>query len=112
VALRAFKKSLETRPEHRPSRSASTVENLSDREMHIFQLLGSGLGKRQIAHSLDLSIKTIESHRENIKRKLGLKSSRELVDRATRYVEETFLPPSKELLSLNGKKKVVRFPAA
>ena len=88
------------------------MENLSDREMHIFQLLGSGLGKRQIAHSLNLSIKTIESHRENIKRKLGLKSSRELVDRATRYVEETFLPPSKELLSLNGKKKVVRFPAA
>ena len=110
--MRAFKKSLETRPEHRLSHAASAVENLSDREMHIFQLLGSGLGKRQIARSLNLSVKTIESHRENIKRKLGLKSSRELVDRATRYVEETFLPPKKELFSLSGKKKVVRFPVA
>jgi len=35
----------------------------------------------QIARSLNLSVKTIESHRENIKRKLGAKSSRELVDR-------------------------------
>jgi len=112
VAMRAFKKSLETRSEYRLSRTASAVQNLSDREMHIFHLLGSGVAKRQIAHSLNLSVKTIESHRENIKRKLSVNSSRELVDRATRYVEETFLPPSKELLSLSGKKKVVRFPAA
>ena len=112
VALRAFKKSLETRSENRLSHAASAVERLSDREMHIFQLLGSGLVKRQIARSLNLSVKTIESHRENIKRKLGLNSSRELVDRATRYAEATFLPPSKELVALSGKKKVVRFPAA
>jgi DNA-binding NarL/FixJ family response regulator len=110
--MRAFKKSLETRPERRLSHVASAVENLSDREMHIFQLLGSGLVKRQIAQSLNLSVKTIESHRENIKRKLGLNSSRELVDRATRYLEETFLPPKKGALSLSGKKKVVRFSAA
>jgi DNA-binding NarL/FixJ family response regulator len=80
--------------------------------MHIFQLLGSGLGTRQIAHSLNLSVKTIESHRENIKRRLGLNSSRQLVARATRYLEETFLPPKKDALSSSGKKKVVRFPAA
>jgi DNA-binding NarL/FixJ family response regulator len=60
VALRAFKKSLETRPENQP-RLASAIENLSDREMHILQLLGSGLGTRQIAHSLNLSVKTIET---------------------------------------------------
>jgi hypothetical protein len=57
-------------------------------------------------------VKTIESHRENIKHKLGLKSGGDLVDRATKYVEETFLPPKKETLSVVGKKKVVRFPAA
>ena len=66
VAMRAFKKSLETRSENRLSHAAGAVENLSDREMHIFHLLGSGLGKRQIARSLNLSVKTIESHRENI----------------------------------------------
>jgi DNA-binding NarL/FixJ family response regulator len=112
VAIRAFKKSLEQRSENRLSHTASAVENLSDREMHIFQLLGSGLGTRQIAHSLNLSVKTIESHRENIKRRLGLNSSRQLVARATRYLEETFLPPKKDALSSSGKKKVVRFPAA
>ena len=112
VALRSFKKSLETRPESHPPLSSSAIENLSDREMHVFQLLGSGLSTRQIAHSLNLSVKTIESHRENIKHKLGLSSSRDLVEHATKYLEETFLPSKKDALSGLGKKKVVRFTAA
>ena len=112
VAMRAFKKSLEARPESHPPRSDSALANLSDRELHIFHLLGSSLGTRQIAHSLNLSVKTVESHRENIKRKLGLHSSRDLVDRATKYLEETFLPPKKNALPAVGKKKVVRFPGA
>jgi DNA-binding NarL/FixJ family response regulator len=113
VAMRAFKKMIETRPESRSQRpgGAVVVENLSDREMHIFQLVGSGLGTRQIAHSLNLSVKTIESHRENIKHKLGLRTSKELVACATKYIEETFLPSKVGRLT-KGKKKVVRFPAA
>jgi DNA-binding NarL/FixJ family response regulator len=112
VAMRAFKKSIETRPENRLSHpaGAGTIENLSDREIHILQLLGSGLRNRQIAHSLNLSVKTVESHRENIKHKLGLSSGRELMERATKYVEETFLPPKDTIGS--GKKKMLRFPAA
>ena len=80
VAMRAFKKSLETRSEqqHRSARPTIGIEKLSDREMHIFFLLGSGLGNSQIAHSLNLSVKTIESHRENIKHKLNLSCSRDL----------------------------------
>jgi DNA-binding NarL/FixJ family response regulator len=105
VAMRAFRKLLEMRPENRFSKPATGLESLSDREMHIFQLLGSGLGTREIAHSLNLSVKTIESHRENIKHKLGVNSSRDLVDRATRYLEETFLPPKKEALVSKRKKK-------
>ena len=112
MAMRAFKKSLETRPENGFTRPASAIENLSDREMHIFQLLGSGLGTRQIAHCLNLSVKTIETHRENIKSKLGMNCSRHLVERAIKYVEERFLPPKKEALSAVAKKKVVRFLAA
>jgi DNA-binding NarL/FixJ family response regulator len=42
VALRAFKKSLETRPENHLLVSTSTIGNLSDREMHVFQLLELG----------------------------------------------------------------------
>ncbi len=113
VAMRAFKKSLESRPDHRSAApSAIGIEKLSDREMHIFNLLGSGLGNTQIAHSLSLSVKTIESHRENIKRKLDLTCSRDLVACAKKYVEETFLPAAKGALALRAKKKVVRFPAA
>jgi DNA-binding NarL/FixJ family response regulator len=110
VAMRAFKKSLETRPEHRSSPPSIGIEKLSDREMHIFFLLGSGLGNSQIANSLSLSVKTIESHRENIKHKLDLSCSRDLVACAKKYVEVTFVPPS-DLIG-RTKKKVVRFPAA
>jgi DNA-binding NarL/FixJ family response regulator len=112
VAMRAFKKSLESPGGPRSAGPIEGIERLSDREIHIFQLLGTGLRNRQIAHSLNLSVKTIESHRENIKHKLGLSSSRELVERATKYVEDTFLPPTKATVGARGKKKVVRFPAA
>jgi len=112
VAMRAFKKMLESRPEHRSTPSAIGIEKLSDREMHIFHLLGSGLGNTQIADSLHLSVKTIESHRENIKRKLDLSCSRDLLACAKKYVEETFLPAAKGAFAMRGKKKVVSFPAA
>jgi DNA-binding NarL/FixJ family response regulator len=112
VAMRAFKKSLESRPDKGSAPSAIGIEKLSDREMHIFNLLGSGLGNSQIAHSLSLSVKTIESHRENIKRKLDLSCSRDLVASSKKYVEATFLPAAKGALAIRVKKKVVRFPAA
>src|SRR4030095_4053139 len=111
VAMRAFKKSLETQAEQQRSvRPTIGIEKLSDREMHIFFLLGSGLGNTQIANSLNLSVKTIESHRGNIKRKLDLSCSRDLVACAKKYVEVTFVPPT-DMIG-RGKKKVVRFPAA
>jgi len=86
VALSGFRKSLQRRSKNNHSRFANALENLSNREIHIFQLLGSGLGTRQIAQSLDLSVKTVESHRENIKHKLRLSSGAELRDRAARWV--------------------------
>src|SRR5436189_6475522 len=111
VAMRAFKKLLESRPDH-SARPATGIEKLSDREMHVFHLLGSGLGNTKIARSLHLSVKTIESHRENIKHKLDMSCSRDLVACAKKYVEETFLPMAKGALAIRGKKKVVRFTAA
>ena len=87
VAMRAFQKSLETRSEQqqRSARPTIGIEKLSDRETHIFFLLGSGLGNTNIANSLNLSVKTIESHRENIKHKLDLSCSRDLVACAKKY---------------------------
>jgi hypothetical protein len=52
LAMRAFQKSLETMPRTRALGSVPVVDNLSDREMHVFQLIGSGLGTKKIAHSL------------------------------------------------------------
>lgn len=65
----------------------STVDRLSDRELEVFELIGSGLQTREIADKLHLSIKTIESHRANIKRKLGLENATELLQRAIQWVQ-------------------------
>ena len=65
----------------------SPVENLTDREFEVFQLIGQGKGTRQIAEKLHLSVKTVEVHRVNIKTKLKLQSATELVRFAVRWVE-------------------------
>jgi DNA-binding NarL/FixJ family response regulator len=92
VALSAFRKSLRPIPKHNYGlRPADCLEELSNREMHVFQLLGSGLTNRQIATSLDLSVKTVESHQENIKHKLYLSSCAEVRKRAAKWMEQTSL---------------------
>jgi DNA-binding NarL/FixJ family response regulator len=90
AALSAFRQSLQLRPknQHWP-RPGHSLENLSDREMQIFQLLGSGLGPRNIAELLNLSVKTVDSHRENIKHKLHVSSSAELSVYAVEWVEQS-----------------------
>lgn len=65
------------------------VERLSNRELEVFQLLGQGFGTREIADILHLSIKTIESYRANIKNKMQLKNSGELVQQAVVWVQST-----------------------
>lgn len=60
---------------------------LSQRELEVFALIGRGLATRTIASQLHRSIKTIETHRENIKRKLGLDNASELVDAARRWTK-------------------------
>lgn len=67
--------------------SQSPVEKLSDREFEVFQLLGQGQGTRDIAEHLHLSIKTVEVHRANIRKKLELATGNELVRYAIRWTE-------------------------
>lgn len=57
----------------------SVIDRLSDRERHVFQLIGQGLGTREIAEQLSVSVKTVESHLAHMKEKLGLQSGRELL---------------------------------
>jgi len=63
------------------------VGTLTDRELQVFQLLGAGMTTRDIATKLYLSIKTVETHRENIKHKLKLSNAAELVRFSTNWVE-------------------------
>jgi len=68
-----------------PKNSQSGAEPLTDRELHVFQLLGAGLSTREIATELNLSFKTVETHRENIKRKLNIRGASALVHAATEW---------------------------
>ena len=72
-----------------------TVESLSDRELEVLELLGNGLGSREIAEKLHLSIKTVESHREHMKTKLGLARATELVSYAFNWVHGEQAGPEK-----------------
>jgi DNA-binding NarL/FixJ family response regulator len=75
---------------------ASGVESLSDREVEVFEQIGRGRPLANIARSLGISVKTVETHRENIKRKLGLDSANELTRFAaiwTDHPEGTGLDP-------------------
>jgi len=63
------------------------VQQLSDREFEVFQLIGQGKSTREIAAHLHLSVKTVEVHRLNIKKKLKLKTATDLVRHAVRWLE-------------------------
>lgn len=65
------------------------VERLTEREREVFELIGQGLGSRQIAVKLGISPKTIETHREHIKEKLELATSTELTKYAVQWVLES-----------------------
>ncbi|HUR56769.1 MAG TPA: FHA domain-containing protein [Opitutaceae bacterium] len=60
---------------------------LSDREREIFHLVGAGRPNREIALVLGMSVKTVETHKENMKVKLGLPSARDLAAKARAWTE-------------------------
>jgi DNA-binding NarL/FixJ family response regulator len=63
----------------------SSIEKLSDREFEVFESMGEGLSSQQIAKKLHLSAKTVDAHRANIKTKLGIKTTAELISYAARW---------------------------
>ena len=74
-------------PDGKTPATGSPVELLRDRELQVFRLIGVGQSTRQIAKTLALSAKTIESHIEHIKQKLVLESATVLINCATLWVE-------------------------
>ena len=61
------------------------TEALTDRELQIFQLVGRGKSTREIANELNVSVHTIDSHREHIRAKLDLRNGTELIQRAVQW---------------------------
>jgi DNA-binding NarL/FixJ family response regulator len=70
----------------RPATTGSPLEQLTDRELEVFQLIGQGVSPREIASKLYISVKTVEVHREHVKAKLNLKSSAELIRYAVTHL--------------------------
>ncbi len=69
-----------------PARESGIV-NLSDRELEVFRLIGRGYRTRQIAEVLRVSVKTVESYREQIKQKMKLRDATELLQHAIQWVQ-------------------------
>ncbi len=67
----------------------SPVDVLSNRELEVYQLFGQGLKKREIAEQLNLSVKTIETYVENIKKKMAFSSSHEITMHAIRFFNDS-----------------------
>ena len=67
-------------------RRSGDVAGLSDRELQVFALIGSGLGPKEIATRLAISPKTVETYREHLKKKFGVQSAAMLTVIATEWV--------------------------
>lgn len=65
--------------------ATAPFERLTDREREVFTLIGQGLGTRDIARQLTVSVKTVETHQARIKEKLGLTHIRELTRAAVNW---------------------------
>jgi DNA-binding NarL/FixJ family response regulator len=71
-----------------PTKGSTPMEQLSDRELEVFQMLGEGRGTRQIAEDLGISLKTVQAYCARIKEKLNLQSASELLREALRWSEQ------------------------
>jgi DNA-binding NarL/FixJ family response regulator len=87
VSERMGARILEAFSGRRAGGAESPVGRFSDREFEVFQMIGEGLGTREIAGRLGLSIKTVEVHRAHLKEKLQVRDAPGLVREAVRWVE-------------------------
>jgi DNA-binding NarL/FixJ family response regulator len=64
---------------------ASVIDQLSERELQVFELIGLGRSTNQVGETLHIDISTVETYRARIKEKLGLKDGSELLQTAIRW---------------------------
>jgi len=65
--------------------ATNPINRLSNRELQVLQMIGRGMSTREAAEALNLSIKTVESHRQRLKRKLNLTTAAQLVQYAVNW---------------------------
>jgi DNA-binding NarL/FixJ family response regulator len=92
LAFAALRKAIH----EKPTQVAPGPDRLSDRELQVFEMIGQGKTVKQIAFTLNLSPKTIETYRENIKHKLGLANGSELNRTAASWSENPALMNRRE----------------
>jgi DNA-binding NarL/FixJ family response regulator len=73
---------------HPSSGAQSPIAQLSDREFEVFQLIAQGHSSQEIGDRLNVSSKTVDAHRLNIKSKLGLSTAAELIAYAARWTTQ------------------------
>ncbi len=99
---------LETKVPEKGSREALPIECLTDREIEVLELVGTGLKTQRIAEELKVSMKTVQAHRENIKVKLGFTDYNSLACFAAHWVRSEAgahegVPPPEGRSSTSGK---------
>lgn len=70
----------------KPNQSGNGEEKLSDRELEVYMMLGKGYTTKRIAKELNLSSKTVDSHKEHIKEKLGIADNTSLIQHAVTWL--------------------------
>jgi DNA-binding NarL/FixJ family response regulator len=72
------------------------VKRLTDRELEVFQMIGSGRTTREIAETLHLGMTTVDTYRTRIKEKLGLRNGTQLQHYASNYLQQGTFKPARE----------------
>jgi DNA-binding NarL/FixJ family response regulator len=83
-----------TRAGEPPAERADPIERLSNRELQVLSLIGRGQSSREAAERLGLSVKTVETHRQSLKRKLNLETNAQLLQYAINWYAIRSRPPS------------------
>src|ERR1700730_11827490 len=74
--------------------SADPIDRLSNRELQVLTLLGRGMSSREAAEALGLSVETVETHRQSLKRKLNLATNAQLLQYAINWYASRSKPPA------------------
>lgn len=77
---------------HPVARTGTDLEQLTDRELQVFQLIGQGLQRRQVAEILRVDVSTVETYRNRIKEKLNLPDANAVLQAAIRHRQSA--PPA------------------